>query len=304
MMVATNESIYLVGQSGEANKLDITRIPEMQGLSPSYSLLFSFDLKDTTYVAGFDNNALKFDFYQIGAGPYPAVTFRNVSTVSTDTAWDSVCPFLMGGLPCFIAYHKQSGLMRIYGVGQDLSLKILLDYKQDSTKGLTTVAPFTYRYGVYIVAYNNENGLVNYYQLGVPSTSPLYMTSIWSDTWAKGWTRFAFFKWGGENFFLKQNPIYNNVNIDHIMSDPTEGSHPVGTHLDLEMDLDTIVTFCLPDENPYFIAYRNSGSATFNRFNGSGQTWQTQASTSILANAIQLLPFSFNDTTYLLAYGG
>ena len=306
-MSSTNFALYSIEQASEANTLNVTALTGISGLDASFSLLFTFDLEDKDYLVGFDPNALMFVFYQINTDPgeaCSAVVFEKISTADSDTAWDSVSPFLLGGNPCFIAYNQESGLIRMYGIAQDLSITILLDYKRDATKGLTTVAPFTYRYGVYMVAYDNENGEVNYYQLTVPSDDALYMTSIWSDKWAKGWTRFAFFKWGGENFFLKQNPVYNNVNIDHIMSDPTEGSHPVGTHLDLEMDLNIIVTFTLPDENPYFVAYKNDGTATFNRFNGSGQSWQLEANETILANANQLIPFSISDVTYLLVYGG
>ena len=306
-MSNTNSALYSIEQASEANTLDVTALTGASDLDASFSLLFTFELEDKNYLVGFDPNALLFVFYQINAVSSEAgqsVVFEKITTADSDTAWDSVSPFLLGGDPCFVAYHKESGLMRIYGIIQDLTITALLDYQKSSTKGLTTIAPFTYRYGVYLVAYNNENGEVNYYQLTVPSDDALYMTSIWSDKWAKGWTRFAFFKWGGENFFLKQNPVYNNVNIDHIMSDPTEGSHPVGTHLDLEMDLDIIITFTLPDENPYFIAYKNDGTAVFNRFNGSGQSWLLEASETILANANQLIPFSISNVTYLLAYGG
>ena len=300
-------TLYSIKQSNEANKLDVTALPKTSSPDESFSLFFTFRLEDKSYLTGFDKNTQMFVFYQIDSGPVEAdrkVVLEKVNTASSDTAWDSLSPFLFGGGSCFIAYHKESGLIRIYGIKRNLSLVRLLDYKKKTTKGLTTIAPFTYRYGVYLVAYNNANGRVDYYQFSVPSTRPLYMTSIWSDIWAEGWTRFAFFKWGEENFFLKQNPVYDNVNIDHIMSNPTEGSHPVGTHLDLEMDLDIIVTFYLPDENPYFITYKNEGTATFNRFNGSGRSWQSEARVSLPADTKQLVPFSINNETFLFAYGG
>jgi len=78
--------------------------------------------------------------------------------------------------------------------------------------------------------------------------------SFWTKEWAQGWTRFAFFKMGGENFFLKTNPPHKNVNIDHMVDNPAEGSHPVGTHLPLALDLDVVAAVNFK-HNAYFASY-------------------------------------------------
>ena len=62
--------------------------------------------------------------------------------------------------------------------------------------------------------------------------------------------------------------------------------------------------FYMPGEDPYFISYKIEGTAGFNRFNGSGQSWQLEAEITLAAEAVQLLPISFNGENDLLIYGG
>jgi len=58
---------------------------------------------------------------------------------------------------------------------------------------------------------------------------PLQTMNVWSWVWAHGWTHFAFFQFGGENFFFKINVAFPNVNIDHLSLDPNQRSNEVCT---------------------------------------------------------------------------
>ena len=72
---------------------------------------------------------------------------------------------------------------------------------------------------------------------------------------AKGWTRFAWFTWGGQNFFLKTNTWKPNVNIDHMSSVLSQGSSEVGSHLDLKdaQKLDIVHPFIVGEGDPPFL---------------------------------------------------
>ncbi len=293
--------IYSIKSGAKANSLDVKNVADVDNLHQGYTSFFPFCRDNNTYLLAFDKTSLEADIYSV----------QNESNLSLECSsqmkesWDILTPFLLAGQNLFIAYQASSGLYSFFRIEGDLSLKYLYKYQKtygDVTTGFTTIAPFSYRYGVYYVSYNKENGNVNYSRLTVPANNSLYSSKIWSDKWAKGWTRFAFFKMGGENFFLKTNTVYRNVNIDHIMSDPTQGSHPVGTHLDLTQDLNIVMPFALPGGNPYFVAYRNNGKTKFNRINGNCLGWVQEAAITVKENCNSMVPFTLGDKNYLLVY--
>ena len=84
-----------------------------------------------------------------------------------------------------------------------------------------------YRNSVYIVMYAFDTGKYKKYQLFTPANTALYPTVDLVRHLGQTWTRFAFFQFGGENFFIKTNLAHKKVNIDHFMDDANEGSHPV-----------------------------------------------------------------------------
>jgi hypothetical protein len=94
-----------------------------------------------------------------------------------------------------------------------------------------------------------------------------------------------------------------NVNIDHIVDDPTQGTVEVGTLLTLpnELTLNIVTAFYL-GPNPYFITYQTDGTTTFNRFDGDCQGWQLQASMSTILQATQIVPFNIGTESYALFY--
>jgi hypothetical protein len=138
---------------------------------------------------------------------------------------------------------------------------------------------------------------------GVP---PLLLTPVWSHQWAKGWTRFAFFQFGGENFFLKTNTWKPNVNIDHVLDNLAGGTVEVATQLNDALkdaqDLDIVQPITLAEGDPYFVTYKNDGPMTLNRFHADCLGWTTVASWSSKPGATQVVPLAVDGGVYLLVH--
>jgi hypothetical protein len=124
---------------------------------------------------------------------------------------------------------------------------------------------------------------------------------VWSHYWAKGWTRFAFFQYGGENFFLKTNAVKPNVIIDHILDD-LSGTVSVGTHLDLRaaQRLDFVRSLDPPDLGPHFVTYEKTGETTVNRIRSDCLGWATVASFSSKENAGHVVPLVAGDRAMIV----
>jgi hypothetical protein len=127
---------------------------------------------------------------------------------------------------------------------------------------------------------------------------------MWSHQWAKGWTRFAFFQFGGENFFLKTNTWKPNVNIDHVLDNISSGTAEVATKLDLQdaQDLHRVEPFTRENGDPYFITYKGDGTVTFNRFWSDCLGWTTVASLASKPGASHIIPLSAADRSFLLVH--
>jgi hypothetical protein len=122
---------------------------------------------------------------------------------------------------------------------------------------------------------------------------PLRAASVWVHQWARRWTRFAFFQLGGETFFLKTNIGRLNVNIDHILDDPSNGTIKVATHLDLHnaMDLDIVRPFELDYGEPWFVTYMADARTTLNRIHANCDGWSALFADETVAEAKHVVPF-------------
>jgi hypothetical protein len=121
--------------------------------------------------------------------------------------------------------------------------------------------------------------------------------------WAQGWTRFAFFQFGGENFFLKTNTWKPNVNIDHVLDDLAAGTAEVGSYLTLAnaQRLDIVQPFSLGHGDPYFVSYmRSNGQLTLNRFHSDCLGWTTVASLTSKVGAAHVVPVQTADNSLFL----
>lgn len=133
-----------------------------------------------------------------------------------------------------------------------------------------------------------------------PGQIPLVMLPIWSHPWAPGWTRFAFFQFGGENFFLKtnignpKNTKVKNVNIDHVLDNISTGTvEVVAMSLPDYNNLTNVEPFTMGSGDPYFVTYLSkSGAVTLNRFHGDCLGWSQVASLNAPAAATLVVPIA------------
>ncbi|MEZ9524946.1 hypothetical protein [Enterovibrio norvegicus] len=228
--------------------------------------------------------------YDASSGAY----FVDDKTITLEHPVETLKGFYFGGQPWLICYHSDSEYAQCYRINTtELTLENRVATRVGA--GFTTITPLYYRNDVFFVAYNKNTGAVAKYQMMSPAYSPLYCQVSWSATWAQGWTRFAFFRLGGENFFIKTNEKYNKVNIDHFMDSIDLGSHPVlnESATPLMLGLSDVQTFYDSNNTPYFYTYQPDGSMTFNRFDGDCNGWKValtcqQAANSSLRHTVQL----------------
>jgi hypothetical protein len=205
----------------------------------------------------------------------------------------NMIPFTLGNQPYISMYSGSSGVFELYAIHHDYSLSNpVLFYRIHEpaiSKNFTVVKSFTQIGQVVFLGYDMATGYVALYTVSVTPVSavagqpPLRMQPAWSHPWAPGWTRFAFFQFGGENYFFKiniANPDKVNVNIDHVLDTLSSGTIEVGSHLPLSeaMDLTSVEPFALGDGNPYFVGYiAKSGTMILNRFHSDCMGWTTAA---------------------------
>ena len=271
-------------------------------LPEGYTSMVPIIMNSTSYMLMYDKTTHRADIYLTKNTAW----MNKVKSQDLDSDFDILTPFLLANQPHILAYNAKSGKFEFFRIEQDLRLSQLYTYSKlygdDATVGYTTVQPFSYRGSMYYLCYNFDTGAVAVYELSVPATKPLKTTKIYLHQWAQGWTRFAFFEFGGENFFLKTNTKYVDVNIDHIVDDPSQGSHPVGTHLNLPQDLDAVAAFFMDGGDPYFVTYKKSGETTFNRIHGDCLGWTQEATLSTVEDADLVVPFRIDNTNYVLIY--
>jgi len=159
--------------------------------------------------------------------------------------------------------------------------------------------PFLTPKGLAFLGYNQANGSVALYSFPPTQSNPV---CVWSHQWAKGWTRFAFFQFGGENFFFKTNIAKLNVNIDHVLDGLSTGTMQVGTNLPLAnaLQLTAVEPLTLANGDPHFITYMPDGTTTINRFNGDCLGWTTLATWTSSPNATHVVPFRLAEDAFVL----
>jgi hypothetical protein len=226
------------------------------------------------------------------------------ASTEVDAAYDMVRSFTVAGAPWVVGYEKTSGAIDFFRVEKDLSLTSVYRYMRtygDVTTGFTTIEPFAYRGDMRLLAYCAEDGRVGIHRMAVTADAPLLVSPLWSDTWAQGWTRFSLFRLGAENFFLKTNTKYKSVYIDHLAADADSGSHPVGRHLPLPIDLTATATFEM-DGDVYIGTYRTDGAATLSRLHTDCQGWGEAGHFTAIESAGNMIPLEADGTACLFVY--
>lgn len=299
--------VYSVQKSAAGDTLEVKQVwpggENAEGLPAGYTTISPLVLGKKTYLLAQNPKDRVIDIYQAGD---KGKGFTLAGSGKIGSARDIIKTFFLGGDPYLLAYEAKKGVFEFFKVEKDLVLtpvyKNSKTYGEDLTTDYTVVAPFIYRDGIYYLCYNIDSGKVTIYQVSVPPERPLQTSLIYLHTWAQGWTRFAFFTLGGENFFLKSNPKYNNVNIDHIVDDPSQGGHPVGRHLVLPFDLDNIASFYMNGGDPYFVTYKKNGETVYNRIHGDCLGWTEQAEIGSPEQCDILCPFMVGTDQFILFY--
>jgi hypothetical protein len=256
---------------------------------PDYQNLASVAADGVTYLVGYDSEAGAVSFHQPTSG-------KLVHTRTVGKGWTLMETFVFGNQPYLALYKAEKGIFGIFSVGADAALSkpylFFRNHEPGFTHGFSMIRPFRLRDLFAFMGYNDSNGNVAVYTLttiarspaGVP---PLLLTAAWSHQWAKGWTRFAFFDFGGGSFFLKTNIDKPNVNIDHVYDDPSAGTVEVASYLDLAgaQEHEFVLSFTLGHGDPYFLTYIKDGTTTVNRVYGDCTGWDTVAKLDAIPQA-------------------
>jgi len=301
-------TIYSIQTKDKRDELSVVKAGDVS-LREAYTSLLVHSIGGRSILIGYDKQSHR-------CGTY-ALTDKEPFIESVENQlhlggpWDCIEPFVLGNQPHLMCYERKKGEFGIFPLTDQIESHYPLHFhhpRAPFTTDLTTVMPLVSVGQVFIFGYNQANGDVNIWTLSTTATSigkhpPLAMNVVWAHQWAKGWTRFAFFTWGGENFFLKTNTWKPNVNIDHLSNVLSVGSNEVGSYLDLEnaQELDIVHPFYGTDLSPHFMTYiAKSGLLTLNRVHGDCLGWTTVASTEVQSGAQRIVPFAIEGANYLL----
>jgi len=300
--------IYLVRTNDAGQIAGVEQIGSTQELGAGYTSLFTMVLGAKTCLLAYDRSRAGLRIFQL-LDTHPWVT-KLPAEPSLAAGFDVLEPFTMGNLPYLMCYTSKDGNFELHGIGEGFSLSRPYRYFRDRepgvTRGYTMVKPVVSRGRLGLMGYNYDDGHVAIYSVSVRTTSPpgvppLSLSPTWSHYWSPGWTRFAFFQFGGENFFLKTNVLKHKVNIDHILDD-FSGNNEVGAYLDLRRAEQLTVVSALdpPGAGPHFVTYEKTGEMTVNRVRGDCLGWTQVSSLISKEGASHVISFPVNGKSFLI----
>lgn len=303
-----DSQLFLISRK-KNGELAATEVGEQDALGAGHSSLSSATVKGRTLIFANRTDSDRLDVYEFLASP--AELRKTRARPKTGAENQVVEPFVLGNRLHLLCYSP-SGTFSVLELGDDLSASKPFQFHRwhepGATAGFSTVKPLVVLGDVVVMGYAAESGRVALYTVAVTARSPdgvppLRMRCAWSHQWAKGWTRFAFFQFGGEPFFLKTNVVKPNVNIDHVLDD-LSGAVPVGTRLELKdaQHLSVVQPFELEGGAPYFLTYEKGGEVTLNRVNADCAGWTTESTFRARPGATQVLPLSAGGRTFVLVY--
>jgi hypothetical protein len=245
----------------------------------------------------YDSSSARAFAYTLDAG---SVELSAEASFNVGTGWDIVEAFVSNQSPYLMCYRSSDGTFAFYNLADSLSppMTFSLTHNPGMTKGYTSVKCFRAREGAAFLGYNEGNGSVGIYSFA-PSSTP---RCEWWHQWAAGWTRFALFQYGAENFFFKTNVKKLNVNIDHVLDDLTAGTVEVGTQLPLDnaLQLAVVEPLTLANGEPHFVAYMPDGTTQISRFNGDCLGTTQLARWNSLAQATHAVPYRLGGDAFVL----
>jgi len=309
-------AVYEIKESAHADQLALTGVWNQSGdaIAAGLTNLVQFPWDDGVLLLGQATNG-QLQSYKLTSSP-PFVT-PITSNFRLLNPCDILKPFVIGGQQHLIAYRAQQGELSFHRVNPNLTLSKPYQYHRLRSPGLTTgwtlLQPLTYMNMVYYVTYDIKSGAVEMFNVHVTATSeedvpPLQTLNVWSWTWAHGWTHFAFFEFGGENFFFKINVDTPNVNIDHLNLDPNLRSNEVctqqGKQLPENQDPGLMVrSFSMLNGSPYLMAYLPAeGKTTCFRVNSDCRGWTQVAQAKTVADSSDIVTYRIGDRSFALFY--
>jgi len=312
-------TLYSITPGTKRDELDVKEVFSQDGDAPlasGYKQIVTIASGANNYLIGFDASGKGSAFKLSPKAPF----FEAVpSSIDAGNA-DIIEPFILGLNPYLLAYEAEKGVLSFYPVNGDLTAPkppyVYRHVRVPLTQGFTVCKPVIINNLLYIVTYNFKTGDVNIWSLtvtpyppaGSPAgTPPLLILPVWVHQWAKSWSRFAFFYMGEETFFFKINfgPKLN-VNIDHLLDDPSQGSVEVGTWMQNQLvdptKIDIVQPFTMGDGEPYYVTYRNDGWTDWFRIHIDCQGWTKEHSGATIKDATQVVPYQLGNERFALFY--
>lgn len=310
-------ALYKITAAAQANAVDVDNVWTQGGtggIASGLKNFVQFPWDDGVLLLGQAADGSVQSYKLTAAAPFVAPVS---SKFDLGGACDILKPFVIGGKQHLLAYRSQKGELSFHRVNADLTLSKPYRYHRLRSPGLTTgwtmLQPLTYMNMVYYVTYDIKSGAVEMFNVNVTATSdddvpPLQTLNVWSWVWAHGWTHFAFFQFGGENFFFKINVDTPNVNIDHLNLDPNLRSNEVCTQQGKQMpdnqDKTLIVSpLTMAHGAPYLVSYLPAaGKTTFFRVNSDCLGWTQEAQTNTIIDATDIVTYRIGDQSFALFY--
>lgn len=281
-------------------------------LATNFQHLIPLTIEGDLTLIAVEERTGKASAFRVSVGEHGEITPLEAQ-LELEGPYDRIEPFVIGNKPHLLAYESEEGLFTFFPITANLHSEPPYRYSRSHAPGISagfdTVAPMVIGGALYYLCYDSKTGRVLIYSLAVTARSngdnaPLVSLPVWEHNWAHGWVRFAFFELGAGTFFLKTNVAKLNVNIDHVLDTPANGTAEIGTHLDLDnaLELDIVRAFYLNTGEPYFLTYIKDGTTTINRIRGDCQGWVTEANSMLPSTATAIVPFAAGGDCYLLVY--
>jgi len=314
-----NPTLYSIKPGSNRDELTVTEVWSQSGATPlaaGYKQMVTVQVAGQNHLIAFDADGNGSMFRLSASAPWLDPESCRISVGKADI----IESFILGMAPYLLAYEAEKGMFSFFPIANDLCAQTPPYQYQHArvplTQGFTVTEPIIVNSMLYIICYNFKTGDVDIWSLSVtpfpepgspPGTPPLLILPVWVHQWAKSWSRFAFFTMGAETFFFKINfgPKLN-VNIDHVLDDPSEGSVEVGTWLQKQLDdptkIDIVEPFTMNGGDPYFVTYRNDGSTDWFRIHGDCQGWTKEATGATVKAATQVVPYQIGSDRFALFY--
>jgi len=304
-------SIFSVSLASATDAATVTHLADVT-VPSSYVSFTPVAVGSKTYLLGYNPAQPTLDVFEFT----PAAPWLQLASAKPQigAAKDKICVFTLGNLPYLCVYTAKNGVFETYLVASDLTLSKPYEFYRNHELALSqnfTTLKFFAQFGQVVFLGYRDDGYVAMYTATTavsspsPDIPPLLMTPQWSHMWAPGWTRFAFFQFGGEPFFLKTNTQKLNVNIDHVLDTLSLGTTEVGTLLQAQLpaalQLTNVEPLTLGDADPWFVTYiASTGSATLNRIHADCLGWTQGAQFTSTPGASVVAPLAVGGQTFLI----